>query len=265
MNLKSFRKQILNHDKKYRRDFPWRRTHDPYRIMVSEIMLQQTQADRVVEKYQQFIAKFPTVQKLAAAKLKTVLTVWQGLGYNRRAKMLHDAARLIVKEHQGVVPRDTIKLEALPGIGPYTARAIATFAFNQPHIFIETNIRSVFIHEFFPKKKLVSDAVLLPLIEQTLDQKNPRAWYTALMDYGAMLKKTKVNPSRKSKHYVRQSAFKGSDREVRGAIIKLLTVKKYTEATLVKTLPFASTRVKHNLNKLVAEQLVKKRNHSYTI
>jgi A/G-specific adenine glycosylase len=257
MSEAGFVKTILSHYKRAGRDFPWRKTTNPYRILVSEIMLQQTQADRAVAKYKEFLKAFPTVQALAGASLKEVLIVWQGLGYNRRAKMLHATAQKIADEYRGKVPKKSEELETLPGLGPYTARAICAFAYNQPVVFIETNIRSVYIHFFFKDKEHISDKELLPYLERTLYRKNPRTWYSALMDYGAFLKKQEVNPSRKSKHYVKQSRFKGSDRELRGAILKLLLKNAFTESSLVSDLPlFTKKRIQTQLKTLTREGFV---------
>ena len=223
--ITAFRETIWAHFREHGRVFPWRKTADPYAIMVSEFMLQQTQTVRVVEKYEAWLLRFPTVQSVAGAELSEVLSLWNGLGYNRRAKFLHDAlpiCRTICAEHGGCVPSDAETLDALPGIGAYTARAIAAFAFNKAEAFIETNIRSVFIHFFFEADE-VSDSDILPLVEATLDRSNPRLWYYALMDYGADLKKRGENPSRKSKSYAKQSAFAGSLRQARGAILRQLT------------------------------------------
>ncbi len=205
---------------------PWRaRSATPYHILVSEVMLQQTQAERVTSKFVAFIKKFPTVQKLAQASLREVLLMWQGLGYNRRARNLKRAAEEIVSNYKGKVPTTVEALVALPAIGPYTASAIRAFVWNIPDVFIETNIRTVYIHHFFPKRKKVSDDELLPLIEKTLDRTNPKEWYAALMDYGAYLKKTVPNPSRRSHSHVKQAAFKGSLREARGKILRYVTEK----------------------------------------
>jgi A/G-specific adenine glycosylase len=187
--IAAFRRTVLTHFKKEgRHTLPWRATTDPYSITVSEIMLQQTQAGRVVEKYRAFLKRFPTVQSLARAQLPAVLALWSGLGYNRRAKFLHQMAKTIVSELGGKFPRTADGLEALPGIGPYTARAICAFAYNQPVAFIETNIRTVFIHHFFSDTEKIPDATLLPIVEMVIDRKNPRQWYAALMDYGSSLK-----------------------------------------------------------------------------
>ncbi len=202
---------------------PWRKTKNPYKILVSEVMLQQTQVTRVLEKYPEFLKAFPTVNILAEAPLSQVLKVWQGMGYNRRALALKRMAEKIVTGHKGKIPRERHLLEALPGIGPYTAGAVRAFAFNEPEVFIETNIRRIFIHHFFIEKREVSDQEILPLIQTTLDTDNPREWYYALMDYGAQLPKiTKTNHNKQSKHYTKQSTFKGSLRELRGKIIRVL-------------------------------------------
>ena len=201
---------------------PWRETRDPYHILVSEIMLQQTQVDRVRAKYDEFLAAFPDLAALAAASFDRVLAAWQGLGYNRRAMFLHRTARIIVREHRGRVPDDIAALLALPGIGAATAASIRAFAFDAPVVFIETNIRRVFIHEFFPGREEVTDADLLPLVAAALDRRSPREWYYALMDYGAALARQVPNPNRRSRSYVRQSRFEGSDRQVRGAILRAL-------------------------------------------
>jgi len=201
---------------------PWRETRDPYRILVSEIMLQQTQVDRVRGKYESFLEAFPDLAALASAPLDRVLAGWQGLGYNRRAVALHRGARILRQEHRGLVPDDTAALVALPGIGAATAASIRAFAFDAPVVFIETNIRRVFIHEFFPGREAVADAELLPLVAAALDRRSPREWYYALMDYGAALARRVPNPNRRSRNYARQSRFEGSDRQLRGAILRAL-------------------------------------------
>lgn len=207
-----------------RTGLPWRRKSvTPYEILVSEVMLQQTQVDRVVPKFNAFIKQFPNFASLARAKQSTVLRLWQGLGYNRRALNLKRAAETVLKEHHGRLPRDEDSLRALPGIGPYIAGAVRAFAFNIPGTFIETNIRTVFLHHFFGDTKNVHDDEIIPLITKTLDTKQPREWYAALMDYGTHLKKTLPNPSRKSKHHTRQSKFEGSYRQKRGKVLKILS------------------------------------------
>ena len=182
---------ILAHYRAHgRRDLPWRKTKDPYRILVSEFMLQQTQVARVAEKYEPFIERFPDFASLARAPLGDVIRAWSGLGYNRRALHLRETARIVVSRFDGRLPRGFDDLRALPGIGAATAAEIMNFAFNEPRAFIETNVRAVYIHHFFPGRKKVADAEILPLVERTLDAKNPRRWFYALMDYGVMLKKS---------------------------------------------------------------------------
>ncbi len=225
--IKKLQTTVYRHyDQQGRHDLPWRQGITAYKIMVSEIMLQQTQVDRVVPKFKSFLKKFPTIKKLADAPLVEVLTQWSGLGYNRRGRFLHEAAKAIIRDHKGKIPSDPILLGLLPGIGKYTARAVAVQAFNKPYAMIETNIRRVYIHHFFTDSAIVSDVELMPLIEKTFDTKNPRQWVWALMDYGSYLPKIVKNPNRKSSHYAKQSKFKGSIREVRGAILKTLIENK---------------------------------------
>lgn len=199
---------------------PWRETDDPYAIMVSEVMLQQTQVDRVIPKFESFMKAFPTAADLAEASFKDVLAQWTGLGYNRRAKWLQEAAQEIVR--LGSFPTDPAELVKLKGIGPNTAAAICVYAFNQPEVFVETNIRAVYIHHFFEDTADVYDKDILQLVGETIDTENPREWYWALMDYGVHLKKKHKNPARRSKHHTKQPKFEGSRRQVRGNILKLL-------------------------------------------
>lgn len=222
MTTRQFQELIHRYFRDNPRSLPWRTTTDPYRVMVSEVMLQQTQVERVLPKYDAFLARFPEVRALAEAPLADVLVLWQGLGYNRRGMMLKRAAEVIMADHGGIVPSDPALLARLPGIGRYTAGAIAAFAFGLATPFIETNIRSVFIHHFFHDRTDVSDSEILPLVERTMDRANVRDWYNALMDYGAMLKKTLPNPSRRSRQHTRQSPFRGSNREIRGEILRIV-------------------------------------------
>jgi A/G-specific adenine glycosylase len=185
-------------------------------------MLQQTQVSRVETKYKDFLQAFPTFKSLADAPIRNILSVWSGMGYNRRALYLKKIAEIIITKYKGSLPRDPTLLDELPGIGHATTHSIAVFAFNYPGIFIETNIRRVFIHFFFADKEKIDDREILPLVEKTLDKQNPREWYYALMDYGAMLASTHENANKKSKHYAVQSTFEGSGRQMRGAILKTL-------------------------------------------
>jgi A/G-specific adenine glycosylase len=219
----AFRSDIKKYYKKYGRIQPWRYSTNTYHVLVSEIMLQQTQVPRVLEKFPQFIERFPTYQALATATLEDIIMVWQGLGYNRRARFLREIAIKICSEHDGILPRSTNILVTFPGIGPATAGSLCAFAYNEPVVFIETNIRRVFIHSFFELQEAkIHDNELYPLVKAALDYDNPREWYYALMDYGSMLAKQGYNPNRHSVHYARQSAFEGSDRQIRGAILRAL-------------------------------------------
>jgi len=253
--IKNFQKEIWDFYKKFGRKMPWRGEKDPYKILVSEIMLQQTQVLRVIPKYKEF----PNFKILAKARLQDVLRVWSGLGHNRRAKYISQIAQKVVTEHKGLIPKDILELEQLSGIGKATARSIAAFAWNEPVVFIETNIRRVFIYSFFKNKKKISDKDLIQLIEQTLPNKKIRDWYYALMDYGAFLK-TKENPNRQSIHCARQSKFEGSNREVRGAIVKYLSKNsKATEKDLIQILGFTKERFERALQGLIGEGFIQQR------
>lgn len=256
----AFRTAVINHYRAHPRELPWRKTEDPYKILVSEIMLQQTQVPRVIEKYGQFLRAFPDIRSLAQAPLRDVLTAWQGLGYNRRAIALKQAAQHVVIQFKGKIPSKVDSLTSLPGIGNATACAICAFAFNQPTIFIETNIRTVFIHHFFDNGKRVRDAHILPLVAETLDHRNPRVWYYALMDYGAALKKRYGNPNIKSAHYQRQGPFEGSNRQIRGAILKaLLRRGRISQRELLANSRFTPQAVMRNLEKLQKEGIIVKK------
>lgn len=216
--ISNFQELVWDYYHDNRREMPWREDPNPYWVVVSEVMLQQTQVSRVMEKFPQFIEKFGSFEELAAASPADVIAAWQGLGYNRRALNLHKLAQSI----KGELPRDPAELVKLPGIGPGTAGSIAAFAYDAPVVFIETNIRRVFIHHFFEDQEGIDDKQLLPLVEQALDREHPREWYYALMDYGTHLAKTVPNPNRRSKHHVVQSKFEGSDRQIRGAVLRAL-------------------------------------------
>jgi len=264
--VRAFRKRIYGHYQAHGRDLPWRKTRNPYRVLVSEIMLQQTQVERVLGKYKEFLAAFPDFETLAHAPLPTLLKIWQGMGYNRRALALKALAQKIVDEHRGKLPQEPEKLITLPGIGPYTAGAIAAFAFNRPVVFMDTNIRRVYIHGFFQDRENVHDDELIPFVEQTMDALHPRKWYNALMDYGAMLKQKHANPNRKSAHYTRQSPFENSNRQVRGRILKILVAESQLSAALiVKRTGMDAERVKENLIKLTEEGFIKKKGRTYII
>jgi A/G-specific adenine glycosylase len=249
-----------------RKSLPWRKTRNPYHILLSEVMLQQTQVERVNDKYKQFLSVFPDVQSLAQAPLREVLSLWQGMGYNRRAIALQNSARKVVEEYNGILPKSVDSLEKLPGIGRATASSIAAFAFNRPVVFIETNIRRVFIHFFFQKKEMVKDSQILPLVEKALDRKNPRKWYFALMDYGSMLKKTVQNPNVRSAHYQKQSPFHGSNRQIRGKILReIVNTSCISESSLAEKFNLDMKKTGEMLDQLRKEGFIKKKGEQYLI
>jgi A/G-specific adenine glycosylase len=238
INKVEFQELIRQKGVELYRDMPWRRDTRPYFVLVSELMLQQTQVDRVIPKFEVFIAAFPSVQMLAQASLADVLKLWNGLGYNRRAKYLHDAAKMIVTEFGGEFPETEEDLRRLPGVGPNTAGAILAYAFNQPAVFIETNVRTVYFEHFFPEGDKVDDKQLREVVVATIDHENPREFYWALMDYGSWLKKQGAGRVQQSRHYTKQSALKGSVREVRGQIVKVLAKKAMSQKSLQKSVDF---------------------------
>jgi A/G-specific adenine glycosylase len=247
----------------YKRPMPWRDNINPYWVVVSEIMLQQTQVARVLEKFPVFIEQFPSFKVLAESSLLEVLQAWQGLGYNRRGKYLWEIAQKIMQEYDGVLPDNPDILIHFPGIGKATAASIIAFAYNKPTIFIETNIRRVYIHHFFSEAENISDNDLLPFVERTVSKDNPREWYYALMDYGTYLKTQISNPNRKSKHYTRQSVFEGSNRQIRSQIIKLLLQGSKTLSEIQDMI--SDSRVEDNIESLVKEELIKKEKNQYII
>ncbi len=216
---------MAHYRKHGRHELPWRETRDAYQILVSEVMLQQTQVERVLPFYTMFVKRFPTARRLADAPLSEVLVAWQGLGYNRRAKMLHAAAREVVARHGGAVPRSVSELERLPGVGPYTARAVAAFAWNEDVVLVETNIRTALIHHFFPEDEKVGDKEIEAVLARALPKGKAREWYWALMDYGTHLKRSGVRVNTRSAHHVPQKKFAGSMREARGAILRELAAE----------------------------------------
>jgi len=220
--IELFRSIVYGYYATNKRHFDWRQNPQPYNVVVSEVMLQQTQTDRVAPKFKAFIERFPTFQALARSPFHDILMLWKGLGYNRRALGLLAIAQQVTDRFDGQLPSDIATLETFPNIGSATARSIAAFAFNTPTVFIETNIRTVFIYFFTPNNKAVTDKELMPIIEKALDKDNPREWYYALMDYGVMLKKSVGNVSKLSAHYKKQSTFQGSDRQLRGRILQVL-------------------------------------------
>ncbi|MDQ7781461.1 MAG: A/G-specific adenine glycosylase [Desulfomonilaceae bacterium] len=261
-----FRRIIYRYYDDHARELPWRSTQDPYRILVSEIMLQQTQVERVLVKYDEFLRKFPDFSTLAHADFRDVLRVWKGLGYNRRALSLQAIALSVVSEFGGRLPDSPETLRTFPGIGPATAGALGAFAFHRPTVFMETNIRRVFLHLFFPDRSGVRDTEILPLVEKTLDTDRVRTWYYALMDYGAMLKRTTANPNQRSAHHRRQAPFADSDREIRGLILKaLLDRDALTDRELLKVVGRQKDRTRVLVDVLVKEGLLERQGDMITI
>ncbi len=261
MTILEFQQKIYNFYEKNKRDFVWRKDITSYKVLVSEIMLQQTQTARVVHKFEEWMNIFPDMESLACASTHQVLSVWQGLGYNRRGLALHGIAKKIMNEFGGKLPNSVQTLQTFSGIGPNTAGSICAFAFNLPVVFIETNIRTIFLHEFFYGQKNISDKQLLPIIYNTLDQNNPREWYYALMDYGVFLKKEYQLNNKTSRHYCKQSKFVGSKRQVRGAIIRVLTkVGKTSQDELFELVRLELSHNQHDLflvlSKLISEKIV---------
>jgi A/G-specific adenine glycosylase len=268
ISVVDFQKLVCEFYHQHKRAMPWRHPepngyYSPYKIMVSEIMLQQTQVRRVTPKYNQFIACFPSLESLANAPLAEVLKVWSGLGYNRRAQYLWMAAGEIMKQFNGSFPETVEELMRLPGIGRNTAAAICAYAYDQPVVYIETNIRSVYIHHFSPTTIGVADADILDLVRRTLPTSSSRQWYYALMDYGAHLKTIAGNTSRQSRSYKKQTAFHGSLRQLRGAVLRLLATDNLTLRQLSHILN--DDRLKLVCTQLLKEGLIHKEKTLYVL
>lgn len=240
-DVRKFRALVWRHYRRAgRHALPWRvfprslpADRRAYRIVVSEVMLQQTQVARVILFYPKFLKQFPSFRVLAAAPRREVLKAWQGLGYNRRAVSLHRLAGEIVRNYRGKLPRDPALLEELPGLGAATAGAVASFAFNAPAPFIETNIRRAFLHHFFPRRSEVGEKEIIALVAETLPRKHSREWYYALMDYGSWLAKEEPNPNRRAARYRRQPKFEGSARELRGKIVRYVLAHAHASVRVV--------------------------------
>ncbi|MDP3982176.1 MAG: A/G-specific adenine glycosylase [bacterium] len=273
MTISKFRDTILSWYKKNKRSLPWRKTRDPYRILVSEIMLQQTQVLRVLPKYKEFLKAFPTVQDLATAHDKTLLAVWQGMGYWRRALFLKKTAQLITETYRGEIPSSLQELMKLPGVGPYTAGAVACFAFNSSEAFIDTNIRRVYLHFFFPLKEKVSDKEILPLAQQAITALpspiTPKEWHSALFDYGSLVIKDR-SVNKRSLHYAKQSEFEGSLRFFRAKVLRFVLNAPDQKASLFRIgrmlkeeeTPYDPQSI---LGSLVKDGLLKKHHSTYSL
>lgn len=261
-----FRSIVFHYYLQHNRDFSWRNEITPYRVLVSELMLQQTQTSRVAQKFDRFVSVFPDFQSLSQAPFADVLKLWKGLGYNRRAKYLQDISTIVVNKYNSELPDEPEILLCFPGIGPATAASICVFASNSPRSFIETNVRTVFIHFFFQGEKEVDDRDIMELVEKTLDRTRPREWYYGLMDYGVMLKKKVGNLNRRSKHYSRQSPFEGSDRQLRGRILQLILDRQVVaEQDLAELLAEPGERVIRLVNALCDEGIIVKNGASLTL
>jgi A/G-specific adenine glycosylase len=255
--LKQFSDYIWRFYREHGRSFPWRDTVDPYRILLSELMLQQTQTERVLPKYQFFLDTWPDFSSLAKATLLEVLSAWKGLGYNRRAVALRTIAQ--ESENYGwTLPSDYDKLLELPMIGPATGAAIMAFSFQKQALYLETNIRRVLIHQFHAGEEKVKDRQLLQELDLLLDlQHDYKHWYYGLMDYGVYLKKQIVNPNRRSAHYTRQAKFENSNRQIRGMLLSVFTEQGPQDIkSLCQQLPFAPERIQACLDSLKDEGFI---------
>jgi len=252
-DIEDFRARVLARYSDNERPMPWRESDDAYEILVSEVMLQQTQVSRVLPVYERFLAAFPDPDALTAAPLEVVLREWQGLGYNRRAVRLKQAAEMISAEYGGCVPADYDALLALPGVGPTTAAGVMAFAFGEPHTYIETNVRAALLHDFFAEEDDVPDSSLAPVFTAVMDHDDPRTWLYALMDYGAHLKRTVPNPSRRSRHYARQSAFEGSHQQKRSRVLRSVMDGSVTSETVALELDLEHSLAEEILTELAAE------------
>lgn len=267
--ITDFQTKVLRHyNQQGRHELPWRQAEDngsfdPYKILVSELMLQQTQVPRVIPKFLLFTEAFPSFESLAAAPLSDVLKMWSGLGYNRRAKFLLQTAQLVKSQYNGKLPTAHTELVTLPGIGHNTAGAIRAYAFNEPVVFVETNIRTVFIHHFFPDGDKVPDSELLPIIEASIPDSGARSWYWALMDYGTHLKQTVGNVSKSSASYAKQSKFEGSKRQIRGKLLRILAEEHHTKKQLKELI--ADERLDAVLEDLIKEGFVERKGSQYKL
>ena len=254
----AFRRRVYTYYSRHGRNFPWRDSSDPYAIVVSEIMLQQTQTSRVVGRFERFLDRFPTFAALARAPLAAVLTEWQGLGYNRRALFLVNLAQAVMAKHRGTLPATFDELRALPGVGDYTAGALLAFVYGKPAVFIETNIRAVFLEEFFKGKHGVRDKEIASIVELTLDRRDPRRWYYALMDYGVACKARSRSLNARSAHYAKQPPFESSIRKVRGEVVRSLVraARPLTRAALRELVRSDTKRLASALTGLIDDGII---------
>ncbi len=256
--LIKFLRTVIDFYSKYgRHELAWRKSITPYKVLVSEIMLQQTQVSRVLPKYELWLKLYPTLNKLRNASLTQVLTLWQGLGYQRRAKALLTTANSVSS-----IPKNFNELRMLPGVGEYTASALMAFAYNTfDNPVIETNIRTALIEHFFNERSEVNDEELKDILIQLSNLEEVRKlgarhWYYALMDYGAHLKTKAVSHNSKSSSYKRQTKYKGSQRELRAKVLFAITHKN--------NLP-EDARLEVVLNELLKEGFILKTKSSYRV
>ncbi|MDD1678760.1 MAG: A/G-specific adenine glycosylase [Methanomicrobiales archaeon] len=264
--ISHFRDVVCSHYWSQGRDLPWRKTNDPYHILVSEFMLQQTRVERVQHYYPRFLERFPDFSALASATLSEVLQEWKGLGYNRRALALRDTARRVCGGYDGILPSEEPILRSLPGIGRATAAAICAFAFNQPAMLLETNIRTVFIYCFFWDRQGVKDSDILPLLKDTIPLRSAREWYYALMDYGVSVKKREGNLTRQTHSYRSQPRFVDSDRQIRGRILtQLMLHSRQREEEIQEGLGIPTLRIHRLLTTLKREGFLRREGESWLL
>ncbi|MCX6663249.1 MAG: Fe-S cluster assembly protein HesB [Euryarchaeota archaeon] len=259
--IQEFQKKVFSFYQKNKRELPWRKTTDPYKILLSELMLQQTQVNRVILYYDKWIARWPAIDALASATRAEVLQEWMGLGYNTRAINLHKAARKIVTEFDNDVLEAMKQYTEIPGVGRYTSQAVKIFSTNADLVTVDTNIRRIFIKEFHLPDK-VSDKELWGLAEQCLPKGRSREWHNALMDYGALhltAQKTGIKPK------TQQSRFEGSDRQIRARILRYLLKETMSLSELEKTFGIEQMRLRRILDKMVTEKIIVNKNNSYQL
>lgn len=262
--IASFNTAVWSHYASEGRTFPWRFEKDPYKVLVSEIMLQQTGVERVQTYYAKFLTEYPDFASLAAANTKKLLSLWQGLGYNRRALNLMRAAQMVVERYGAKLPQTPQDLLLLPGVGPGTAGAVLAYAFNTPHPFVETNIRKAVISYFFPRSKAVRDERIVEIVALAIDKENPREWYYAVVDYGLKMRKSGKVRNAQSAHYKKQSEFEGSNRQLRAHLLRLaLAKKKITADTAARATGKDRVDVMRNLEALAAEGFITKDGSGY--
>jgi len=259
--IQRFQKKVFTFYRRNKRQLPWRMTKDPYKILLSEFMLQQTQVNRVVSYYEKWIARWPTIQALAAAPLPEILQMWMGLGYNTRAVYLHRTAKKIVTEFEGDVLKAVTQYKQLPGIGKYTSQAVQIFVGNADMVTIDTNIRRIFISEF-DLVETISDKELWLLAEACLPRGKSRDWHNALMDYGALhltAHRTGIRPK------TQQSRFEGSNRQIRAKILRCLLTENMSISKLEKNVGVEHARLRLVLEKMRTEKIIGKRNNIYHV